>query len=72
MNSGYDHPDRFSRERIIVNHEYLSERNLYYKKLFKFLNDLSNLTDKKILFCKHPKNTYPLDGYFLKIEKKIL
>ena len=69
VDSGYDHPDRFSRERIIVNHEYLSERNLYYKKLFKFLNDLSNLTDKKILFCKHPKNTYPLDGYFLKIEK---
>jgi hypothetical protein len=64
IDSGFDHPDITTKEI------YVSEisRKKFYDDLFNFLSRLENILNKKLVYCKHPKATYP--KYFDKFEKK--
>ena len=63
--SGFDHPDKIKREGKVIS----KDREIYYSYLYKFLKDLGTLYNKKVLFCKHPKNIYPKNGNYNLIKK---
>ena len=62
--SGFDHPDKIQREGIPKE----NNREKYYLYLFNFLKKISSIYKKNVIFVKHPKNSYPKTGNFLKIK----
>ncbi len=69
VDSGFDHPDRYIREKVKDKKRHDLEKKIYFKNLFKFLKLVENLFKKKIIFCKHPKTNYESNQYFDIIDK---
>ena len=66
IDSGFDHPDITTKEISSKK----SERKKFYKNLYKSLKHLEKLFKKKVVFCKHPKSSYP--AYFDKFEQNFI
>lgn len=69
VDSGFDHPDRYIREKVKDQKNHDLKRKLYFQNLFKFLKFLEISFNKKIVFCQHPKTNYSSNQYFDMIEK---
>ena len=70
VDSGFDHPDRYLREKVINKEKHELDRKKYFENLYYFLRLIQNLYQNKIIFCKHPKTKYRLDTYYKTIEKE--
>ena len=68
VDSGFDHPDRYIREKVKDQKKHNLERKIYFQNLFKFLKFLEISFEKKIIFCQHPKTNYSSNQYFEMIE----
>lgn len=66
IDSGFDHPDITTKEISSMN----NERIKFYENLYNSLKQLEKLFKKKVVFCKHPKSSYPT--YFNKFEKNFI
>ena len=64
VDSGIDHEDVIIREGNLST----NKRKLFYKNLFVFLKNISELYGKEVIFCQHPKINYTIYPEFNEIK----
>ena len=70
VDSGFNHPDRYLREKNINPANLERDKKKYYLDFYDFLIKIKNTYNQKIMFCEHPKTNYKDDLHYKKFEEE--
>ena len=70
--SGFDHPDRYLKEKNINSENLEIDKKKYYSDLYSVLIKIKASYNLEIIFCEHPKIDYENNPYYKKFKEDFI